>query len=125
MMTTDEVVVELKKAGITESKQVVLRFVREGRLQGKILTRKRGYRFKKEDVETFISDYFKEDSLSPLQELERLKEENKQLKEQLAYPKEYWIVENRRLAKALQEQEETVKELREELFQASTIRIQL
>lgn len=53
-LTTEQVLVILIENSISNSKQMLLRWAREGKLKGEYISRKEGLRFESEDVEKFI-----------------------------------------------------------------------
>ena len=55
MLNVSEVVTILEKEGLTSSRQVVLRWIRQGGLPAVQETRKRGYQVSPSDLEGFIA----------------------------------------------------------------------
>ena len=55
MLTVSEVLTILEKEGLTSSKQVVLRWIRQGDLSAVQETRKRGYQVTQSDLTAFIA----------------------------------------------------------------------
>ena len=55
MLTISEVLTILEKEGLTKSRQVVLRWVRQGDLPAVQETRKKGFRVAKNDLDKFIA----------------------------------------------------------------------
>jgi predicted nucleic acid-binding Zn-ribbon protein len=86
MLTVLEALEYLKKNGITDSQQVVRKWIRDGELKAippEKGRRKDGYRIPIEELERFIS------KRNPLyDEVKRLEEENEQLKKEIQRLKE-------------------------------------
>lgn len=55
MLTISEVLTILEKEGLTKSRQVVLRWIRQGDLPAVQETRKKGFRVDKNDLDKFIA----------------------------------------------------------------------
>ena len=55
MLTVSEVLTILEKEGLTSSRQVVLRWIRQGDLPAVQETRKRGYQVTQSDLAAFIA----------------------------------------------------------------------
>lgn len=125
---TDEAFEKIKEAGITQNRFVFLKMVREGKVPGKLISKKRGYRFEKSDVMAFIEEFEKDETFHMGEAYEVLKKENEELKRQLKMPKDYWMLENQELKKLLKKKEEEIKRLNEELERLTedkTIRIRV
>jgi excisionase family DNA binding protein len=81
MLTVHEALEYLKKTGITDSQQVVRKWIRDGELKAippEKGRRKDGYRIPIEELEQFIAQ---RNPLYP--EVKRLREENQRLKDEL------------------------------------------
>lgn len=81
MLTVHEALEYLKKAGITDSQQVVRKWIRDGELKAippEKGRRKDGYRIPIEELERFIAQ---RNPLYP--EVKRLREENQRLKNEI------------------------------------------
>ena len=127
-LTTDEVFLKLKDAGIVQNRFVFLKWVREGKLHGKMTSKKKGYRFIEEDVEYFIEHFEEDEEYSMRAELELLQKEKEEWKRQMKMPKANWIKENLDLRQRLQNAEKQIFLLENQLQQTKedqTIRIRV
>lgn len=128
MLTTDEAFEKIKSHGITHNKNVFLKMVREGKIHGRMISKKRGYRFEEKDIDYFIEEYGQNEEFNMSNEMERLTIENEELKKKLKMPKEYWIKENNDLRMMLENKEVEIEELKEkleEMKEDKTIRIRV
>jgi len=119
-LNTKQVVDILQHAGITDSEQVVLRWVREGKINGKIESRKGGYRFSERDVQLFVEEFKLHNRPNILEELLQLKEENKRLHEMFHSSPILLLKENKALLKELREVKKELRELKEEIEESDT-----
>lgn len=111
----------LKTAGIITNKQTFLRYVREGRIKGEIRYKRDGYRFKEENIKTFIDFNKTYQQENPLEELERLRKENKELRHRLKVPDSMIQAENLKLTEKIRQLEEE----KENWIHDNTIRIKV
>lgn len=119
-LNTKQVVDILQHAGITDSEQVVLRWVREGKINGRIESRKGGYRFAERDVQLFVEEFKLHDRPNILDELMQLKEENERLQQWIQSSPILLLKENKALLKELREIKKELRELKEEIEENDT-----
>lgn len=127
-MSSDDAYALIEQANITKNKQTFLRWVREGKIKGEMRNKRSGYRFKEEDICDFIDSLSTEICIHPLEELERLKKENEQLKTKLSLPENVLQAENKKLVTLLRKKEEENEDLLKQvarLKQDQTIRIRV
>lgn len=112
MYTVQDVVKRLEAEGITSSRQMVQRWLKEGKIEAdKPLRRKDGYRVTEEAVERFINSWKEKHSKRTAAEYEA---EIQKLKEEL----EHSHAENAQLRNELQRAEERNEVLTRDLFDA-------
>ncbi|PGK51323.1 hypothetical protein CN918_26395 [Priestia megaterium] len=116
-ITSEEAFEIIKREGIATKYTTFMKMVREGRVLGTMTSKKKGYRFKRQEIEDFINRYKKDDTFNAKATIESLEEENEQLLQQLSMPKDYWMLENQRLKEMLNEAENKLKQATEELKQ--------
>lgn len=114
-LTTDEAFEKIKQAGITQNRNVFLKMVREGKIPGRMSSKKRGYRFEDTDVHMFIKQYQQDEEFDIGAELERLYEQNDALTKRLRMPKDFWMRENRDLLQQLHQRDKYIEQLLEEI----------
>ena len=114
-LTTDEAFEKIKKAGITQNRNVFLKMVREGKIPGRMSSKKRGYRFEDTDVHMFIEQYQQDEEFDIGAELERLYEQNDALTKRLRMPKDFWMRENRDLLQQIHQRDMYIEQLLEEI----------
>jgi len=127
-MNTDEAFEKIKSAGITHNRFVFLKMVREGKIPGKMSSKKKGYRFEEQDVETFIEKFYEDEEFDMGEAFNQLQQENEELKKQLKMPKDFWMRENQELKNLLQKKNEELTKLKiqiEEMKDDKTIRIRV
>jgi len=114
-LTTDEAFEKIKEAGITQNRNVFLKMVREGKIPGRMSSKKRGYRFEDTDVHMFIEQYQQDEEFDIGAELERLYEQNDALTKRLRMPKDFWMRENRDLLQQIHQRDMYIEQLLEEI----------
>ena len=114
-LTTDEAFEKIKEAGITQNRNVFLKMVREGKIPGRMSSKKRGYRFEDTDVHIFIEQYQQDEEFDIGAELERLYEQNDALTKRLRMPKDFWMRENRDLLQQIHQRDMYIEQLLEEI----------
>lgn len=126
--TTDEAFEKVQEAGITHNRFVFLKMVRDGRIPGKLISKKRGYRFEEGDIMTFIQEFEKDETFHMGEAFEALKKENEELKKRLKMPKDYWLLENQALKQLLEKKEEEIRLLNQKILDViedKTIRVRV
>lgn len=114
MLTSDDAFLMIKKAGIIQNKQTFLRYVREGKILGSLRHKRDGYRFKEENIRTFIELYQIGKNENPFQELHHLRKENTELRHRLKTPESMLQAENIRLAERVEKLEHCIDQLKNE-----------
>jgi len=128
MLTSDEAFQLVFEAGVLTNKQTFLRFVREGKINGDMSFKRKGYRFKREEINRFIEETKEDERINPLKELERLRQENDELRFRLKTPESAIRAENIKLVGKLREAEKAVSTLKDEMEKMKddqTIRIKV
>lgn len=128
ILNSDEAYDLLVEANITKNKQTFLRWVREGRIQGEMRNKREGYKFKEKTIKHFIENFIGEEQISPLEELETLREENQKLKMKIKLPDSMIKAENMKLVQTIRLKDQEIVNLRNELEKMkedNTIRIRI
>ncbi|MED4456194.1 DnaJ domain-containing protein [Metabacillus fastidiosus] len=81
-MDVKEVTEHLKRAGITESEQIVRRWIRQGRIKATLRTKKEGYQVEKADLLAFLKAHKMVSFESYEEVVNRLKEAEKRFAEE-------------------------------------------
>lgn len=104
----------LKEAGVDIKYTTFMSWIREGRIEASKTSTKEGYRIEAEEMRRLIGDLLEDASggESPTAELERLKEENAELRRRAGRPDSFLKAENLKLRealKALQEENQRIR----------------
>lgn len=113
-LTTKKAMDLLTAAGLDVKYTTFVKWVREGRIPATMNNTKEGYRIDQEAILLLIQELKEDqgDAVNPLMELERLRQENEELRHKLSVPTSFVKAENLKLAGRVSELEQMISEMK-------------